>query len=109
MVFWIRVIAGVILGLGFVWVSVMNWTFIIAYFVCDRKHRSWVPCAGGAMGVAACVVMPFETARQMWWVPLVADWGCVLGSAYTVIAFALGLHRKRRGPRGSGRGSHDPQ
>ena len=84
MLFWLRMIGAVILGILFVWVFVMNW-WIIVHCMRTKKHISWVPLLGGLFGVAALLIVPIDGARTFWWLPLIVDFGSAPGLGLTAI------------------------
>ncbi|HEY0140319.1 MAG TPA: hypothetical protein VGF48_05450 [Thermoanaerobaculia bacterium] len=64
----------IVLGVTFVWIAAMNWRvwFIRTY---QGSRASWLPLAGGACGVTACLIEPSGTIAGIWWLPLVLDYG----------------------------------
>ncbi|REK09016.1 MAG: hypothetical protein DWQ37_19335 [Planctomycetota bacterium] len=64
------------------WVIVGNWYGVIHACVTKRSFSS-LPILGGLLGALA--FLAFETLRPFWWVPLVADIGCVPVLALTLL------------------------
>lgn len=54
------------------WIILANWACVfLSYF--GKKHYSTIPLIGGIFGCIGCLLSPFETLNEFWWVPLVAD------------------------------------
>ena len=53
-----------------------NWLGVFRYFITGQRY-SLIPFVGGLMGALALCVCPFEIPRLPWWIPLLADLGCV--------------------------------
>lgn len=67
-------------------VMVVNWIGVVRYFV-YRKRYSCIPIVGGAIGFIGMLVSPFPLLRQLWWLPLLLDYGCL--PALVSLAFLL--------------------
>ena len=73
----IWIVAGALLLL-FAWISLSNWILLF-------RRSSWIPLIGGAAGVLGCLLAPDDVLRRVWWIPLIVDFGCLPGLAWTVI------------------------
>lgn len=85
--YWMRVGFGALLIALFVWMSICNWRILLLYILYKRRS-SLAPFVGGLVGMAGFLVMPFEAAATLWWVPLVLDPGCVPVLVWTPIGLA---------------------
>jgi len=68
---------------------VINWV-IFRHNLESRRTKassfsSWVPLLGGLLGALSLWLVPVPEIKQFWWVPLVTDYGCVIGLAETAI------------------------
>ena len=43
-----------------------------------------VPFIGGVLGVLAMLIVPYNTLKPFWWMPLIVDTGCALELIYVV-------------------------
>jgi hypothetical protein len=53
------------------WAIMANW--VIAF----RRRGSHIPVLGGVIVAVAFAIVPWESLRNLWWVPLIADLGCL--------------------------------
>src|SRR4051794_13852929 len=69
-----------------------NYAMIIRYYTCGTRG-SMLPLMGGLTVALGCILAPHAGIRSLFWVPLLADPGCVP----LLIGFAIDvLIRKRR-------------
>lgn len=71
-----------------------NWWFVYVGLV-KRKHESWIPLIGGALGCVGCLLSPYAVLNRYWWVPLLLDWGCVPGFGHCAVYYLVWLVRGR--------------
>jgi len=77
------IVGGVLMLLGG-FIVVMNWGVVFRW-LWKRKHSSWIPVVGGGLAAAGSAILPYSSLNALWWVPLVVDWGCLPGVAYSVV------------------------
>jgi hypothetical protein len=71
-----RLVVGATLLLIFSALCLGNaYTIIASLFY--KRHVSAVPFVGGVVGSIGVLVLPIFQLKSFWWVPLVADYGCV--------------------------------
>lgn len=88
---WILTVPLVAIGSG---IALWNWRIIIASLANPRaKHESWIPLAGGVLASIGFLIPPDDDLRRLWWLPLVADWGCAPGMLATGIFHFWRLRR----------------
>lgn len=80
----IQTILGVLLILAGGFIAAINWAVIVQW-VAKRRHSSWIPLAGGGLFGMGMALVPYSPANELWWVPLLADWGCIPGFVFTAI------------------------
>lgn len=85
----VQIIIGCVLGGGALIGIIGNWSVAMRY-VFWRKRGSCVPLVPGALGTAALLLLPWESAHRFWWIPLVVDVGTV------PLVCALLIQRARR-------------
>jgi UDP-N-acetylmuramyl pentapeptide phosphotransferase/UDP-N-acetylglucosamine-1-phosphate transferase len=60
-----------------------NWAIFGHNFRCRRNqtdsYSSWIPLVGGVLGVLAFSVAPVPDINRFSWIPLVVDYGCLIG------------------------------
>jgi uncharacterized membrane protein HdeD (DUF308 family) len=78
----------------FVFVTAGNLAIVYRWFVLKR-HGSLVPLIGGAAGATACFLLPADSLRQLWFVPLLVDPGAAALVVITA-AFVAGRFFKQR-------------
>ena len=61
-----------------------NWIVFWRRYVSRVTDASWLPLVGGSAGVIGLLVFPGENASRYWFFPLLLDWGCVPGFAFTI-------------------------
>jgi hypothetical protein len=54
------------------WVIIANWVIPLR-----RGGGSLIPIIGGVFVAIAFAVVPVDTIRWLWWVPLIVDLGCL--------------------------------
>lgn len=68
---------------------VMNWHIFWHNMQSRRKNvdsfSSWVPLIDGLLGALCLGLVPVPEVRRFWWVPIVIDYGCVVGLTETAI------------------------
>lgn len=84
----VRVVLSVILAAGFVWIGLLNWSVAIKRLFSGGKTSSWIPLLGGAMGLGACLLVPLPALNQLWWFPLLLDWGTIPGLSFSLLVLA---------------------
>ena len=72
---------------------IVNWV-ILVFQLLKKKTASWIPLIGGIFGVFGLMMLPVEGALDYWWVPLVIDYGCLLGMSYTAYVHVF-LRKKK--------------
>ncbi len=77
---------GVLILLGG-FIMTMNWGVVVQW-LWKNKHSSWIPVVGGTLAAVGAAIVPLSSVNALWWVPLVIDWGCLPGLAYTMAYFA---------------------
>ena len=88
---WIAAVA--LLGLC-LFLTAMNDYIIFMAIVLRRGIGSWGPLLGGLSGAAGLLLLPVPGTDKYWWVPPIADLGCVFGVGYNLVAHAI--HAARR-------------
>ena len=73
---------------------IINWIIFVLQLM-KKKTASWIPFLGGFLGVLGLMMLPVEGALELWWVPLVIDYGCLLGMGHTAFYY-LFLHKKKK-------------
>jgi hypothetical protein len=53
------------------------WIMVGGLFKKQKKFQSFVPLLGGITGTIGIAMLPIEGMRPFWWLPLIADVGCV--------------------------------
>ena len=56
---------------------VANYSISIRWYL-FKKRASLIPFIGGILGTVGIVCLPVVSIRRFWWIPLVADPGCIL-------------------------------
>lgn len=87
--------AAAVLGVGFVSIAVPHAVIAFKGAVLGKKVPSFLPFFGGIMGAVALVIVPLPGISAYWWVPLIADFGCIPISVWT-IAWLLARRMRRR-------------
>jgi uncharacterized membrane protein HdeD (DUF308 family) len=64
------------LAVVFVFVTAGNLAIVYRWFVL-RRHGALVPFIGGAAGAIACFLLPADSVRHCWFIPLLVDPGAV--------------------------------
>lgn len=93
---WLEYSGALLLGAGFLWLSVMNWIILVQRFTRTRAP-SWMPLLGAVLGIAAIFMDPDRRFVAFWWAPLIVDAGTLPG-----ILASLGwwvVRRRRKPPR----------
>jgi hypothetical protein len=90
----LRIIIGVVLLALGSFISVMNWGVVIQWLT-TKRHSSWVPVVGGAIASGGMAILPYASVNKLWWIPLVADWGCIPGISFSGFAIAWRLLQRR--------------
>jgi hypothetical protein len=80
----LRWTGALLLAILALWLIGINAT-IFLHYVATRKHVSWVPLCGGICGCVSLLLLPIAQIKPFWWVPLVVDYGCLLGLGYTAL------------------------
>lgn len=80
-------LAGALLLVG-AYLSVLNWICVVQGLR-GRSSSSWMPLAGGVLGMAGCLVAPGDALEPWWWIPLVVDFGSAPGLTYTLVYYAF--------------------
>jgi hypothetical protein len=87
-------IGSALLGVG-VLIALANWIIIFKRLLCGR-YESVIPLLGGFVAALGLVVSPLELGN-LWWLPLIADPGCVLSPvSFLVLIFLSVSGRIRR-------------
>jgi hypothetical protein len=86
----IRWFAGILLFLGFAVVALTHLGFIVTVLLFRKRVPSFVPLVGGPMGAFSFLVLPVSGLAAYWWIPLIADWGCVPSVVWYVYRSVLG-------------------
>ena len=76
------------------WLSLMNWAVFWALYVRRVRAPSWTPLLGGLLISIAMLSAPLPYLHRWAFVPLLLDWGCLPGLAYT-LWFHLGRTRRK--------------
>jgi hypothetical protein len=84
-----RLIVGGLLGVISCWVITLNWSVFAQGYLLRRKTSSWIPLIGGVAGVATFLVLPIDDIHKYWWLPLLADWGCIPGLLHALLFHAF--------------------
>lgn len=71
------------------------WT--VVRYVLTKKRSSAVPTVGGVCGVAACFFLPFELLRNLWWLPLLLDYGTVPVFVISALLGVVAIFRAGKG------------
>ena len=79
---------GIVTGVVFVWLALLNWGVFWVRHIRKQEAPSWIPLVGGISGVVSCLVMPPQFLHAVWFVPLVVDWGSLPGIVYSLICLA---------------------
>ena len=72
----LRIVLAAILFLVSGGCIVGNW-IIPVRFITKHERASLIPLVGGVAGASAVIICPSSSLDWYWWVPLVADLGCV--------------------------------
>ena len=73
----IRIVSIVLMSLS-LWIVLGNlWITIGGLFKKRKKFESLLPFVGGAVGVIGIWLFPMAQFHHLWWIPMVADLGCV--------------------------------
>jgi len=86
----------IILGAFGLWITIMNWWIFFSglkwWISWDgsepRKSTTWGPLIGGGALALAILACPVEQWKRFWWIPLVADWGCLPGISFSLVYIA---------------------
>ena len=71
------------------WAIIGNWVGVAqASLTRPKGHYSLVPLIGGVVTAIALGVAPSDPLNRLWWVPLIADLGCLPLLLMTGIFFA---------------------
>ena len=90
----LRWAGGGLLFIVFLWLAAMNGSIFWQNYIKREKAPSWVPLVGGVFGTLSLLLLPIDSVKPWWWVPLIVDFGCVPGIVHTLI---WGLIRATRG------------
>ena len=91
----VRWIAAGIMALLFLFIAFVNAGIFVQGYFLKRDTPSWVPLLGGALGAGALLICPLPGTSFWWWAPLLADFGCLPGFAFTGWYY-LREHLRRR-------------
>ena len=53
------------------------WILFSGLFKKRKKFESLIPFVGGIIGTIGIIISPAAQLRHLWWIPLVADLGCI--------------------------------
>jgi hypothetical protein len=53
------------------------WITFGGLFKKRKKFESLIPFVGGIIGTIGIIISPAAQLRHLWWIPLVADLGCL--------------------------------
>ncbi len=67
-----------LLGAFGLWMTLLNWG-TVWLGLRGRKAPSWIPLLGGGTLALALLIAPHNPWRNLWWVPLLLDWGSIPG------------------------------
>lgn len=64
--------------------------------VVRQKYSSWIPLVGGIAGMIGCLIFPHGHLRSYWWLPLILDYGCMVGMTHTLVFYTWRWWKNRR-------------
>ena len=86
------IVGGGLIGVGAL-LSALNWRIFWLRHVRRTSAASWVPLLAGLVAAGGLLLIPNESARRLWWLPFLLDWGGAPGLIYTA---SWHLHRLGR-------------
>lgn len=73
---------------------------IVIRFFLRHQRTSLIPIIGGLFGAGGLLIIPLDSVRMWWWVPLLLDVGCAPMMLASATEAALLLRRSRASRRG---------
>lgn len=73
----------VLLAVFSLFIICVNWSIFWRRHVMKSATTSWLPLIGGGVGAVGVLLFPGDLPPYSWMVPLIIDWGCVPGFAFT--------------------------
>ncbi|QEI11246.1 hypothetical protein [Cellvibrio japonicus] len=70
----------------FLWIFIINWLVVLKNTF-RTVASSWIPLVGGCLGATGIFLLPLKGINKFWWIPFLAEWGCIPGFLYTAVHY----------------------